>query len=86
MYFKQICAGKQFCYKLKLCFRFRKSTSETRKSKRWAEDNINDALKEIHENGTLIYEIGKRYGIPELTLRKRRDILKEGIPLVGSGS
>ena len=67
-------------------FRSRKSTSETRKSKHWAEDHRNDALEEINENRTSIREIGKQYGIPESTLRKRRDMLKEGIPLVGSGS
>ena len=42
-------------------------------------------LEEINENRTSIRETGKKYGIPESTLQKRRDMLKEGIPLVGSG-
>ena len=39
-----------------------------------------------HYNFSSIREIGKQYGIPESTLWKRRDMLGEGIPLVGSGS
>ena len=52
----------------------------------WLEDHINDALEEVNEDRISIREIGKRYGILESTLRKRRDMLKEGIPLVGSDS
>ena len=46
----------------------------------------NDALEEINDNRTSIPEIGKRNGLPESTLRKRRNMLEKGIPLVGSGS
>ena len=42
-------------------FRFQKSTSKTGKSKRWTEDHINDALKEINDNRTSIQETGKQY-------------------------
>ena len=77
---------KQCRHKIEFYFRFVKSTSKTRKSKLWTEDHINDALEEMNENRTSIREIGKRYGIPESTLRKRRDMLKQGISLVGSGS
>ena len=59
---------KQCRYKIGFYFRFVKSTSKTRKSKRWTEDHINDALEEMNENRTSIREIGKRYGIPESTL------------------
>ena len=75
---------KQCRCKLEFYLRFQKSTSKTRKSKRQTEDHINDALEEMNENRTSIREIGKRYGMPESTLRKRRDMLKQGISLVGS--
>ena len=50
------------------------------------EGHVNDALEEMNENRTSIQKTGKQYGIPESTQRKRKDMLKEGTPLVSTGS
>ena len=55
-----------------------------RTTKVWTEEEISNALADI-EAGQSIRSVSKRCGVSASGLRKRRDMLKEGKTMVGSG-
>ena len=58
--------------------------AKKRTTKVWTEEEISHALADI-EAGQSIRSVSKRCGVSASGLRKRRDMLKEGKTMVGSG-